>query len=198
MERLADDGYWIARAAKHLANGKHSIVVQLCKEHLIEEPATVSGRLIYAMALYRAGQQEAASEQFHRVLSLDPDHVVALKYLGDIKFAVGDQPAAMANYRRVLQIDSQCQGLRSTVLLQPRTVTRTITLAGKAEPKPERVAGSLRKIPFYTETIGDLYMEQGCIRLAAEVYRHLHKLSENPRLADKLQRAEGKIREKEH
>jgi predicted negative regulator of RcsB-dependent stress response len=45
-------------------------------------------------------------------------------------------------------------------------------------------------IAFVTETIGDLYREQGHYHQAREVYRQLLESSENPRLADKLIRLE--------
>ncbi|MBU0982891.1 MAG: hypothetical protein KKA42_03410, partial [candidate division Zixibacteria bacterium] len=55
-----------------------------------------------------------------------------------------------------------------------------------------------RSIPFFTETMGDLYLAQGHSRLAAEVFRHLIDQNDNPRLADKLMQAEGKTKEREH
>ena len=95
-DRLAADGYWPAQAARALREGTYSRAVRLCREFLAEQPNLVSGRLIYAEALYRSGQLESATEEFHRVLALDPEHEVALKRLGDIRFASGDYPAALA------------------------------------------------------------------------------------------------------
>ena len=192
--RLASDGYWPAQAVRALRDGTYSRAVRLCREFLAEQPNLVSGRLIYAEALYRSGQLESATEEFHRVLALDPEHEVALKRLGDIHFATGDYPAAMANYRRVLEIDPYCRGLRSE-LNRPAepTTTRTITLARPAEPAGAENAGTLREIPFVTETMGDLYLAQGHHRLAGEVFRRLLAKNDHPRLAEKLARAENHV-----
>ena len=198
VDQLAAEGYWVALAAKYLEEGKYSGAVRLCKEHLSEKPDLISGRLIYATALYRAGQTESAAEQFHHVLSLDPDNLVALKYLGDIKFITGDELAAMANYRRILEIDPCCRGLKSEVSERPKATTRKITLTRGVESRPERISSRLRDIPFYTETMGDLYLAQGYSRLAVAVYRRLVERNQNPRLAEKLANLEEKIREKEH
>jgi tetratricopeptide (TPR) repeat protein len=196
-ETLASEGYWVAQAARFLERGKYSDTVRLCREHLDDEPELTGGRLIYARALYLAGQVDSAGEQFYRVLARDPENIVALKYLGDIKFSEGDEPAAMANYRRVLEIDPCCHGLRSDLEVRPGSTTRTITLKRVDEKPLEESALGLRKIPFYTETMADLYMDQGYPRLAAEVFRHLLADNENPRLSEKLAAAEDKIHRKE-
>ena len=190
-ERLAADGYWPAQAAVSLAEGKYATAVRLCKESLADQSELVSGRLVYAQALYRAGQAESATEELHRVLALDPDNQVALKILGDIRFEAGELPSAMANYRRVLEIDPHSRGL-SSVLKKPekKATTRTITISRQYEPSGSRPTESLRDIPFVTETMGDLYLAQGHNRLAGEVFRRLLESNQHPRLAEKLARAE--------
>src|SRR5512140_3191068 len=95
---LSRHGYWPAWAAASLGDGRYSETVQLCREQLAEEPSSLSGRIIYALALFKAGEEEAAREQFYHVLSADPDNVVALKYLGDIAFSEGDILTALAQY----------------------------------------------------------------------------------------------------
>lgn len=191
VERLCTQGYRPAQAAKYLAEKKYSKAVEICKEHLSEEPQSISGRLIYALALYHAGQMESAAEHFYHVLSFDPDNLVALKYLGDIKFAEGDEVAAMANYARILEIDPYCRGLKLDVRETKKETTRTITLSRQTESSITRQPLA---VPFYTETIGDLYLAQGHPQLAAEVYRTLNENNHNPRLAEKLSQAERKIR----
>ena len=196
-DRLADSGYWAAMAARKLKEGKYSEVVRLCRESLENDRDLVSLRLIYAQALFRSGQTESAVDQFHHALNLDPENMVALKFLGDISFAAGDQFAARANYDRVLAIDPNCRGLKSEIKKQPVPLTRTITLLGRSEPHTEP-PGALREIPFFTETIGDLYLAQGYPRLAARVFRKLVESGDSPRLAEKLTLAESKIKEKEN
>jgi tetratricopeptide (TPR) repeat protein len=197
-ERLASQGYWPAVAARHLAQGRPSSAIAVCRERLQEGSGPVSGRLIYARALYRSGQVDEAAEQFRRVLGADPDNLVALKYLGDIRFASGDQAAAMSYYGSVLDIDPACRGLYSEVKKTPATTTRTVTLTRGPEFQGSYVAERLRQIPFYTETMGDLYLAQGHPRLAAEVFRKLVESHESPNLVEKLARAERKVKEKEH
>jgi len=198
VAQLAAGGYWAARAVRQLEQGKYSEVVTICREHLESEPYLISGRLAYASALYHAGQTESAVEQFRRVLALDPDNMVALKYLGDVSCAAGEVAAGLAYYRRVLELDPHCRGLKSPLKKRPTEAARTITLTRCAETHPPRKKAPLREIPFITETIGDLYLAQGYPELAAEVFRKLNLRGEAPRITEKLNRAEGIIKEKEH
>ena len=195
---LAAGGYWPARGAKALHEGRYSRAVEICRTHLPSEPDLISGRLVYARALFHAGQLDSAATEFYRVLSVDPDNQVALKYLGDLLFGRGDEYGALAHYQRVLEIDPACQGLQCELKSQATETTHTVSLRRAPE---KRVAGSakppLRDIAFYTETVGDLYLSQGYPRLAREVFRTLIAENENPRLAEKMALASESIKEKE-
>ncbi|MFQ6008990.1 MAG: hypothetical protein ACE5K8_08585 [Candidatus Zixiibacteriota bacterium] len=93
------------------------------------------------------------------------------------------------------EIDPNCRGLRSDLGAEQRLPLRTITLSHEAEPTLDKTNTSAprRKIHFYTETIGDLYLAQGHPRLAAEVYRTLNERTHNPRLAEKLAEAQRRL-----
>ncbi len=198
VQGLSSRGHRLAIAAECLADGRYSKAVEICKEHLSDEPASLSGRTIYARALYHAGQIKSATEQFYRVLATDPDSLVALKYLGDIKYTAGDEQGAMADYQRVLAIDPYCRALCCPMSIRRGEATRTITIHRPEETLTEAATEQkLREIPFYTETIADLYLSQGYPRLAADVYRTLSAASQNPRLKEKLTIAEEKIKQKE-
>jgi tetratricopeptide (TPR) repeat protein len=198
IDRLAAAGYHPALAARRVAEGKYSQAVELCREILADNPQLLSAHLIYGKALYLSGQAESAAEQFRHALALDPDNLVALKYLADIHFTGGEEMAAITGYSRILAIDPNTGGLASPLSARSRERTRTITLGRGAEEAGYRARAPLRPIPFFTETMGDIYLSQGHFRLAAEVYRTLSNRNANPRLRDKLTRAEGKLRGKDN
>lgn len=195
LEILDGEGYWPAVAAKFLAAGKYSKVVTLCREHLAGDNVPLSGRLIYARALAHAGQSDAAVDQFYQVLSHDPDNVVALKYLGDLKFEQGDEFGALANYSRVLELDPGCVELKMAVRPPKREATHTVTISRGSEQKTRKQDSPA--VYFYTETLGDLYLKQGHPRMAREVYSKLQADSSSPHIAEKMAKTEEKIREKE-
>jgi tetratricopeptide (TPR) repeat protein len=194
---LADQGYWPAWAATALREGRYSEVVELCKQHLSDEPELVSGRTLFAMALFHAGRSESAQDEFFQVLARDPENQIALKYLGDIAYAQGDEIAATAYYGRIQEIDPHTEGLTCAVEPKGMETTRTITLTRGDERTPDDFQSTLRQVPFVTETMGDLYLTQGHPRLAAAVFRTLQQQTTNPRLLEKLAKAEQKTREKD-
>ena len=202
---LAAAGYWPAEAMKLVDENKYSAAVQMCRERLKVGPESLSGRTAYALALYRAGQHEAAEDHFHQILSRDPNHLVALKFLGDIAFARGDEWAACANYERVLELDPETSGISCELPARgSRETTRTITLVRPLEestivaaPRSSARERAHRQVMLFTETVGDLYLAQGHAKLAAEVYQQLIEKNPSPRLAEKLAQALEKSREKE-
>ncbi len=195
-DRLSRQGYWPAWAAEQLAHGKFADVILQCRERLVTDPHLTSGRVVYAQALMAVGQQDQALEQAYAVLSVDPDNLKALKLVGDIAHDRNDLFAAQSHYERILEIDPECRGLVGAVKQVPQERTHIITLT-RPEENPAVDPLPLRSIPFYTETMGDLYLAQGYPRLAAAVFKVLHERSHHPRFLEKLARAEDKAKAKQ-
>jgi Tfp pilus assembly protein PilF len=69
------------------------------------QPAQNHPRYLLAVALERSGEESAAAEQFQTILSLEPNDLAALNYLGAY-FMRQQKPAeAEAKFRHALQID---------------------------------------------------------------------------------------------
>lgn len=205
--RLYAAGYWPATVMQLVADEKFAAAVQICREHLRDADLPLSGLAAYGQALYHAGQFEPAAEQFRAILARDPNYLVALKYLGDIAYEMGDEWTALANYGRILEIDPLSDGLYCPIPKHKhRETTRTISLLRHAEEtsvpesRTSRMAGrepARKPAVLVSETIGDLYLSQGHPRQAAEVFQKLFDLQPTPQLADKLARATDKLSEKE-
>lgn len=189
---LSSKDYWPAVAMKYLDEEKYSRAVELCNLRLKEYPESLSGRIALALALFYSGQFDSAEMQFYDILKRDPENMIALKYIGDIKFRMGDEATAISLYERILQIDPLTNGLSSPVKRKQIEETKVLTLKkGREEITTENT--NLREIPFKTETVGDLLMSQGHTRLALEVYRELAR-SGNPRLTDKFEKAKEALK----
>lgn len=196
-QRLERDNYWPSVAQSRLVEGRYADAIHLCKQGLARLPEHLSGRMIYALAVYGSGQMHAAREQVRKVLELDPEHLGALKLLGDIDYREGNVPSALAHYRRVLEIDPHCTGLKS-LLPQTEISSPKLTLKRPTEKKETVDRSVSSRIPFFTETMGDLYLSQGHSRLAAEVFKKLLEQEPSDRLQAKLTRAERGGQEKEN
>ncbi|HKK21795.1 MAG TPA: tetratricopeptide repeat protein [candidate division Zixibacteria bacterium] len=197
IDTLCVRGYAPAEAANCLREGKYSRAVEICREYLTEHAHAASVRLTYARSLFHAGQIETATDQFYEILMQDPDSVVALKYLGDIKYQQKDEFGALALYARVLEIDPGSKILQCRLEKKDKEITRTLTISHAPETTSHTRPAPTRTIHFYTETIADLYLSQGYPRLAAEVYQRLFDENPTGRFKEKLSQAEERIKEKE-
>lgn len=196
-DALARKGYWPAAAARYFASGKYSKAVDLCFRMLEAEPNVISGRVVLARSLYHTGHYQQARDQFLQVLRRDATNLVALKYLGDILYREGEAAAAQAYYRRVMEIDPYCRGLSSPLADRDVVETRQLTLKRSQETAVAKGTSPLREPAFITETIGDIYREQGYLQLAREVYRRLLADREDSRIAEKLRITEEKLNKKD-
>ncbi|MCP4703125.1 MAG: hypothetical protein GY865_00825 [candidate division Zixibacteria bacterium] len=192
---LSAKGYWPAKAKEYLDNKKYSKAVELCISRLKDDPKILSGRIVLAQALYHSNQLNEAESQFYRILQVDPNNILALKYLGDLKFRAGDNIVAFSFYERVLKLDEYTRGLKSSIENKDSDRTKEITLLTfrKKGETIEKTRERLRQLPFDTETTGDLLLEQGHTRMAGKIFKNLLKQNDSPRLLEKLEKIE-KIR----
>lgn len=193
---LARRGYWPALADDYFRSGRYAKAVDLCLRMLEDDPQVVSGRVILARSFYHAGQYRQAKEQFVEVLKLDSANLVALKYLGDILYRDGEEAAAMAYYRRVFEIDPHCAGLSCPIEQSASVETRQLTIKRPGEDMPQLKSSPLREPAFITETVGDIYFEQGYLKLAREVYSRLLADRQSSRIIEKLRETEEKLNKK--
>ena len=79
--------------------------IALCREHLPKQPGHMSGYIVFGQALYESGALEEARDVFEQALDLDPENLIALRHLGDIARASGDESGARRWWGRVLDAD---------------------------------------------------------------------------------------------
>lgn len=189
------------QAGDCLTRGELARAIELATTASRTWPELVSARVILAKALFATGQFEAASDQAHEALVRDPQNLAALKILGDISATAGDDAAALSYYHRVLELDPHTGGLRSDLRGPLSGTRRKLVMARAAEEQgkqaADRAASVNRRIPFYTETLGDLYLAQGYPHLAADVYGRVGEMTGESRLREKLELALQRVQERE-
>lgn len=194
--QLAQKGYAPAVAYNYFCEGKYSRAVDSCLKLLESTPDLLSARLILARSLFHSGQFENARKQFLEILRNDETNLKALKYLGDISFRDGQKATAVSYYRRIFEIDPFCSGLSCEMRKQETVSVRTqpLTLKRGSESVASSRSKPLQEPAFVTETVADIYQEQGYFRLAGEVYRRLLASGNEARIAVKLRDVEEKIK----
>jgi cytochrome c-type biogenesis protein CcmH/NrfG len=126
--------YFAPLANEHRKAGDTDRAIELCRTFLPQQPSHLSGYIVYGQALFDAGSGEEAAAVFRQALTLDPENVVAQRYLGDIARTNGDSAGAMQWYGKVLELDPHNE-----------EVAHHITAIATPTPRPPR--GPEREAP---------------------------------------------------
>lgn len=97
--------YFAPLANEHRKLGELEQAITLCRTHLPQQPHHVSGHIVLGQALFDAGDVSDARGTFEQALDLDPENLIALRFLGDIARSQGEYLTARQWYERVLEAD---------------------------------------------------------------------------------------------
>jgi tetratricopeptide (TPR) repeat protein len=97
--------YFAPLANEYRKQGDATQAIALCRTHLPNQPGHISGHIVLAQALYESRELGESRQVFEAALELDPENLIALRYLGDIAREQGAPRDAQAWYRRVLEFD---------------------------------------------------------------------------------------------
>jgi tetratricopeptide (TPR) repeat protein len=79
--------------------------LDICARGISANPKYASGYVVQGKCQYDAGRAERAEDSFKKVLSLDAQNLVALRYLGIIRAGNGDSDGARAYFEQILVLD---------------------------------------------------------------------------------------------
>ncbi|MGI8508000.1 MAG: tetratricopeptide repeat protein [Gemmatimonadaceae bacterium] len=135
--------YFAPLANEYRKAGDTDRAIELCRTYLPQQPSHMSGYIVYGQSLFDAGRGDEAAAVFKQALTLDPENIIALRYLGDVARADGDNAGAMQWYGKVLELDPRNEDMANqiTALASPST---------RKTPRNERVAPpTVRPEPEY-------------------------------------------------
>ena len=97
--------YFAPLANEYRKAGDPDQAIAICRAHLAQQPAHMSGHVVYGQALYDAKRSDEARTVFEKALTLDPDNAVVLRQLGHIAREKGETTEARHWYSKALDID---------------------------------------------------------------------------------------------
>ncbi len=180
--------------------GRLEEALEICVKGVSEHPDYTSGHVVLGKCYYDNSEIAKASETFQKVLNLDENNLVALKYLGMILAEEGNELAAMEHFRHILALDPENTEIRMKLeSLQGSTMEpegsnggdedeevvqlesmpdedfegKTISLGDDRETSDE----------IATLTLADIYASQGYIEKAKKIYENVLKNKPNNSLA---------------
>ena len=107
--------YFAPLANEYRKAGDVQRAIELCREHLPQQPGHMSGHIVYGQALFEARDFDEARQVFEEALRLDPENLIALRHLGDIARDHGDVVAARDWYQRVLDADPRNEEIAAQI-----------------------------------------------------------------------------------
>ncbi len=183
--------------------------IQICLQGIRKHPRYVSGRVVLARTYMDQRNLAAAEGEFLAVLDLSPDNLVAHKCLSQISLEMGRVDEATARCEKAITLhplDRELKEFLATIQSAPVSTPGTLAPPPVPEAEPlavlsasQEIDPTLRppqptreKIPMdvlATETLADLYVQQGLSDKAADIYRRL--LEEDPSRESLLQKLQA-------
>jgi len=140
--------------------------IQICRDGLAAHPGHAGGRQVLARALLERGALDEAEQEFCRVLDQVPEHLPALRFLGDISATQGRAEEARRYYERALHLNPDDSETQARLAVLPVT-----TEAGASEASVP--ASEWNRDPLASPTLAALYASQGHADVAEVIYSQL-------------------------
>lgn len=120
-------------ADAHLQSGQMRKAISILTEGVKANPAYITGQIILAKCLYKAGYLPQAKERFKIVLRLDPENLSALWSIAKIEFEEGNNEKGFETLRKILGFDPFNETVKGEIARKSREIY------GEPEPSPEVV-----------------------------------------------------------
>ena len=199
----SDGRYFVPLADRYRRSGDLDRAEGLLRSGLERFPDYVSAYVVLGQILADRGQADESVRVFRRVLSADPQNLVALRTLGSLAASNGRLDEAMHWYQELLAADPMNYEAREALVGLSAAAAPPPSPSPELEPAPEPEPDPDLDLEFHvephdqaagemiTETIAELYSQQGFHDRAAQVYRELLRRGpETPELQRRLAEAE--------
>jgi len=163
--RARDSRLFAPLADAYRKNGDVDTAIEILDRGLEKMPHYASAHVILGKCYYDKGATERSKAEFRRVLELDGENLVALKFMGDILLAEDKRAEAAEFYRRILSIDAtNAEVARALKEMEASFVVKEIDLADAKAMRDERPR------ELATMTLAGIYAAQGYYNKALRIY----------------------------
>jgi tetratricopeptide (TPR) repeat protein len=185
----APDSYVFAPLADaYRKAGKLDEAVAICRKGLGKHPEYPSGHVVEGKCHFDVGMLDEAEKSFGKVLELDANNLVALKFLGMIQAGRGRLVEAGEYFKHILVLDPENREIKGMLddireVEQPTAADGpddTGDLRGASDDdgsfegeKIEMGSGDELSDDLATTTLADIYAAQGFVQKAARIYREV-------------------------
>ncbi len=173
-DRAPESRIFAPLADAYRKNGDVEKAIELCEKGLEGYTDYASAHVILGKCFYDKGATERSRAEFERVIEIDPENMVALKFMGDILMSEGDRDGSISYYRRILAIDPTNEEVSGKLEgLENEFREREIDLSDHESIRKAGHQGELA-----TMTLAGIYAAQGYYNKALKIYKEI--LEEEP------------------
>ena len=150
-------------------------VIQICLDRLKVNPGDWNARLSLGRLYFQKGMPKEAKKELEKVANFISNNMIIYKILGDIHEKEGNREEAARFYRMFSVHDSEDSEI-NVILNLEKTFSKGI------EKKSDD------KVKISTSTIAEIYIKQGHLKRALEIYRDMLTADpENTEIQNKIQ-----------
>ncbi len=185
-KRSHDSRLFAPLADAYRKNGDVDAAIEILERGIEKFPDYASAHVILGKCYYDKGATERAKSEFMRVLGLDAENMVALKFMGDILLAEDRKTQAAEYFRKILAIDpTNDEVAKALKAMEEALPAKEIDLADRGATRDERPR------ELATMTLAGIYAAQGyytkALRIYGEVLEREPENREAKEMVDKLQ-----------
>jgi tetratricopeptide (TPR) repeat protein len=178
------------------------LAIEVVKDGLEIHPDYASAYIVLGRCYQDKKLFELAMSEYEHALELDPDNLVVLRLIGDLYLNLGDKGKCIKTYRQLLDLDPsngdvevKLEELERGDTNPPASENKLITENPGAENETNVVATADDAEPSLSSaTIAELYIEQGHLDEAIEIYRQiLVREPDNERAQRRLEELEQEV-----
>ena len=184
FERNPTSTIFARLADAYLTHGEVEEAIRVCRRGLKYRPSYVTGHIVLGRSLLESWDLSAAEDEFYKVLTLESDHLAAIRFLGTIAAHNGDQdrsdrlrhrlgvlnPFVQDAPDRDVQPEADSEGVVADASV-PDVVAKNVRpehpaadgVPAAADPvqKPVQKEADGDEFPFVSLTLARLYAGQG-------------------------------------
>jgi tetratricopeptide (TPR) repeat protein len=97
------------RAVAEVKAGRYANAIPILREVVAKDPRSADGFNMLGYSLRKLGQREQAMPYYQEALRLDPKHLGALEYQGELFIQLGDVARAEANLEQLARLCGRCE-----------------------------------------------------------------------------------------
>ena len=174
LEESPDSLVFAPLADAYRKAGKLGEAYDVCAKGLQRHPTYTSARVVLGRIYQEQGKSEQAGLEFKKVLEMDSENLMAHSLLGAIYMEAKDYQGAIEEFQKVLTLNPDDETTQNS-LKQAIEKAAGEQQSVKSQPKgPETLpVKTSTKETTATLTIAELYLKQGHLEKAIEVFQEL-------------------------